>query len=42
MERLETSRVTERLDAVYEDEIPSGLDQVLSAVQSLSLPDEHW
>ena len=42
MERVEASRVTERLDAIYEEEIPTGLDQVLGVLQSLSLPEERW
>ncbi len=42
MERLEASRVTEQLNAVYEEEIPTVLDQVLSELQSQSLPEEHW
>ena len=42
MERLEASRVTEQLDAVYEEEIPTGLDQALSELQSRSLSEERW
>lgn len=40
--RFRKQRVTERLDAVYAEDVSSGLDQVLGAMQSASLPEEHW
>ncbi|MDE2930747.1 MAG: hypothetical protein F4X81_08320 [Gammaproteobacteria bacterium] len=40
--RFRKQRVTERLDAVYAEDVPSGLDQGLVAMQSLSLPEERW
>lgn len=41
--RAESGRVTERLDAVYGGrESLSGLDDALTTLQSLSLPDEDW
>lgn len=40
--RFRKRRVTERLNAVYAEDVPSGLDQVLGTLQSLSLPEERW
>ena len=39
--RFRDQRVTERLDAVYAEDDPSELDQVLGVLQSLSLAEEH-
>ena len=39
--RFRNQRVTERLDAVYAEDDPSELDQVLGVLQSLSLAEEH-
>ena len=39
---LATKRVTEQLNAVYRKRSDSALDEVLEALQFLSLPDDEW